>query len=65
MQQLEQIVDEAQTLMYLANCHNHLPMFQSVCINLETGQQHDKATQQHRLRVARRMELTPWQVGKE
>jgi hypothetical protein len=65
MQQLEQIVDEAQTLMYLANCHNHLPMFQSVVIHLETGQHHDKPTQQHRMRVARRMELTPWQVGKE
>jgi hypothetical protein len=62
MQRLEQVIDEVQTLIYLADCHNHLPMFESVVVNLETGAQGQVATAAHRLRMARRMELTPWQV---
>jgi hypothetical protein len=61
MQRLEQVVDECHTLIYLANCHNHLPMFQSIAWNLETGEL-GAASPAHRLRVAKRMELTSWQV---
>lgn len=63
MQHLERVVDEVQTLTYLAHCHNHLPMFQSVLVNLETGEAGVPVTEAHRLRVAKRIELTPWQVG--
>ncbi|WIA30992.1 hypothetical protein OEZ86_001034 [Tetradesmus obliquus] len=62
MQRLEQIMEEVQTLVYLAHCHNHIPMYQSVVVNLETGEQGTAATEGRRLHVAQRMELTPWQV---
>lgn len=38
MQKLEQVVDEAETLIFLGDIHNHLPMFQSVVRTPETGQ---------------------------
>ncbi|WIA11141.1 hypothetical protein OEZ85_011284 [Tetradesmus obliquus] len=62
MQHLERVVDEVQTLTYLVHCHNHLPMFQSVLVNLETGEAGVPVTEAHRLCVAKRIELTPWQL---
>jgi hypothetical protein len=61
MLQLSELVDEVETLTFLAEIHNHLPMFQSAVYNMDTGEQ-GAPTSQHRMQVARRLELTPWQV---
>jgi hypothetical protein len=61
MLQLSELVDEEETLTFLAEIHNHLPMFQSAVYNMDTGEQ-GAPTSQHRMQVARRLELTPWQV---
>jgi hypothetical protein len=61
MLQLSEVVDEVETMTFLAEIYNHLPMFQSAVFNMETGQQ-GTPTPQHRLEVARRLQLTPWQV---
>jgi hypothetical protein len=61
MLQLAEVVDETQTLTFLAEIHNHLPLFQSAVINMDTGEQ-GAPNPQHRMQVARRLELTPWQV---
>jgi hypothetical protein len=62
MKCLYDTVDEVMTLSFLGNIHNPMTMFQAAVCNMETGEL-GTPPPQHRVLVARRMQLTPLQVS--
>jgi hypothetical protein len=54
-------VDDIITLSFLACIYNPMTMFQAAVCNMETGEL-GAPPPHHRMLVARRMQLTAWQV---